>query len=176
MRLYHIGDPPIGNRSRALLHPVALQLVRLGKATAMRCGVLIPISKRCTSNSLLNSALRLTSTFREASGLFVCAGYKCCAYSVLQAAVRFVSCRYQALNVSTNDFADIRRCLLQNYLQAALSHEAAADAVALRAFLRSAQRADWPDAVGPIDLTLHDRPHDSSATEWWYFNTHFEVR
>jgi hypothetical protein len=87
----------------------------------------------------------------------------------------FASCRYQAFNVSTSDFADIRRCLLHNYLQAALTHEAAASTVALRSFLRSAQRKDWPDAVGPIDLKAHDLPHDSSATEWWYFNTHFEV-
>ena len=31
--------------------------------------------------------------------------------------------------------------------------------------------ADWP-AAGPIDLHLHDRPHASSTTEWWYLNTH----
>jgi geranylgeranyl pyrophosphate synthase/predicted secreted hydrolase len=30
---------------------------------------------------------------------------------------------------------------------------------------------DWP-ATGPIDLKLHDPPHRSSATEWWYLNTH----
>lgn len=30
---------------------------------------------------------------------------------------------------------------------------------------------DWPKP-GPIDLTLHDLPHPSSATEWWYVNTH----
>jgi geranylgeranyl pyrophosphate synthase/predicted secreted hydrolase len=30
---------------------------------------------------------------------------------------------------------------------------------------------DWPVA-GAIDLQLHDRPHRSSATEWWYLNTH----
>lgn len=31
--------------------------------------------------------------------------------------------------------------------------------------------SDWP-AAGPIDLALHDLPHASSATEWWYLNTH----
>jgi hypothetical protein len=31
--------------------------------------------------------------------------------------------------------------------------------------------ADWP-AEGPIDLAVHDPPHRSSATEWWYVNTH----
>jgi geranylgeranyl pyrophosphate synthase/predicted secreted hydrolase len=33
---------------------------------------------------------------------------------------------------------------------------------------------DWPVA-GPIDLKLHDPPHRSSATEWWYLNTHLET-
>jgi predicted secreted hydrolase len=31
--------------------------------------------------------------------------------------------------------------------------------------------ADWPEQ-GPIDLAVHDLPHRSSATEWWYVNTH----
>jgi geranylgeranyl pyrophosphate synthase/predicted secreted hydrolase len=31
--------------------------------------------------------------------------------------------------------------------------------------------ADWP-SEGPIDLAVHDLPHRSSATEWWYVNTH----
>jgi geranylgeranyl pyrophosphate synthase/predicted secreted hydrolase len=34
--------------------------------------------------------------------------------------------------------------------------------------------ADWP-ASGPIDLAVHDLPHRSSATEWWYVNTHVET-
>jgi geranylgeranyl pyrophosphate synthase/predicted secreted hydrolase len=33
---------------------------------------------------------------------------------------------------------------------------------------------DWP-ADGPIDLNVHDRPHASSSTEWWYANTHIEA-
>ena len=33
---------------------------------------------------------------------------------------------------------------------------------------------DWPEA-GPIDLAVHDLPHASSLTEWWYLNTHFET-
>ncbi len=32
---------------------------------------------------------------------------------------------------------------------------------------------DWP-ADGPIDLDLHDLPHGSSSTEWWYLNTHLQ--
>lgn len=30
---------------------------------------------------------------------------------------------------------------------------------------------DWPDD-GPIDLAIHDLPHRSATTEWWYVNTH----
>lgn len=33
---------------------------------------------------------------------------------------------------------------------------------------------DWPKS-GPIDLTIHDLPHDSSTTEWWYVNSHIET-
>ena len=34
--------------------------------------------------------------------------------------------------------------------------------------------ADWP-APGPIDLAVHDLPHRSSTTEWWYVNTHVQT-
>jgi predicted secreted hydrolase len=34
--------------------------------------------------------------------------------------------------------------------------------------------ADWPEK-GPIDLAVHDLPHRSSATEWWYLNAHVET-
>ena len=34
--------------------------------------------------------------------------------------------------------------------------------------------SDWP-GPGALDLTLHDLPHDSAATEWWYVNCHFEL-
>lgn len=34
--------------------------------------------------------------------------------------------------------------------------------------------ADWP-APGPIDLAIHDLPHASSTTEWWYLNAHLET-
>jgi geranylgeranyl pyrophosphate synthase/predicted secreted hydrolase len=30
---------------------------------------------------------------------------------------------------------------------------------------------DWP-GPGPIDLTVHDLPHASASTEWWYVNAH----
>jgi geranylgeranyl pyrophosphate synthase/predicted secreted hydrolase len=31
--------------------------------------------------------------------------------------------------------------------------------------------SDWP-AAGPIDLAVHDLPHASSTTEWWYLKAH----
>jgi geranylgeranyl pyrophosphate synthase/predicted secreted hydrolase len=31
--------------------------------------------------------------------------------------------------------------------------------------------ADWPED-GPIDLSIHDLPHGSATTEWWYTNGH----
>jgi geranylgeranyl pyrophosphate synthase/predicted secreted hydrolase len=34
--------------------------------------------------------------------------------------------------------------------------------------------ADWP-ADGPVDLSVHDLPHGSSTTEWWYVNGHCVV-
>jgi geranylgeranyl pyrophosphate synthase/predicted secreted hydrolase len=33
---------------------------------------------------------------------------------------------------------------------------------------------DWP-GEGPIDLEVHDLPHASSTTEWWYQNAHLET-
>ena len=34
--------------------------------------------------------------------------------------------------------------------------------------------SDWPED-GSIDLAIHDRPHASSTTEWWYQNGHVEA-
>lgn len=34
--------------------------------------------------------------------------------------------------------------------------------------------ADWPEP-GELDLAVHDLPHRSSTTEWWYVNSHFET-
>jgi len=34
--------------------------------------------------------------------------------------------------------------------------------------------ADWP-APGPIDLAIHDLPHDSARMEWWYLNAHLSA-
>ena len=33
---------------------------------------------------------------------------------------------------------------------------------------------DWPKD-GPIDLKVHDLPHHSSTTEWWYINSHIKT-
>lgn len=34
--------------------------------------------------------------------------------------------------------------------------------------------ADWP-GPGPINLAVHDLPHDSSTIEWWYVNSHLTL-
>jgi len=34
---------------------------------------------------------------------------------------------------------------------------------------------DWP-ADGPIDLNIHDLPHQSSTTEWWYMHSHIKAK
>jgi len=34
--------------------------------------------------------------------------------------------------------------------------------------------ADWP-ASGPIDLAIHDLPHASALTEWWYLHAHLTL-
>jgi geranylgeranyl pyrophosphate synthase/predicted secreted hydrolase len=39
------------------------------------------------------------------------------------------------------------------------------------AALRSEPPEDWPDP-GPIDLRIHDLPHESASLEWWYVNSH----
>ncbi len=71
--------------------------------------------------------------------------------------------------------AEERRGLLDAHLQALLaSSPRVRRSPALLACVRESERADWPAAVGRIDLALHDLPHDSSATEWWYYNAHVE--
>jgi geranylgeranyl pyrophosphate synthase/predicted secreted hydrolase len=40
--------------------------------------------------------------------------------------------------------------------------------------LKSPPPSDWPED-GSIDLSIHDRPHASSTTEWWYQNGHLEA-
>ncbi len=34
---------------------------------------------------------------------------------------------------------------------------------------------DWPKD-GPIDLSIHDLPHASSSTEWWYMHSHITAK
>jgi geranylgeranyl pyrophosphate synthase/predicted secreted hydrolase len=34
---------------------------------------------------------------------------------------------------------------------------------------------DWPSSDGDIDLHIHDLPHNSADTEWWYLNGHLDV-
>ena len=78
----------------------------------------------------------------------------------------------QRLSCTVDDSAELLRCALDDWLKAAAAATEGASR-ALAAFVSEAVRPDWPDAVGAIDLERHDRPHDSSVTEWWYLNTHF---
>ena len=48
---------------------------------------------------------------------------------------------------------------------------AAADPPSLRELSPSTNPTDWP-ASGPVDLAVHDLPHASASTEWWYVNAH----
>lgn len=36
--------------------------------------------------------------------------------------------------------------------------------------------SDWPAETGEIDLDIHDLPHASSDTEWWYVNGHCKAK
>jgi geranylgeranyl pyrophosphate synthase/predicted secreted hydrolase len=38
-----------------------------------------------------------------------------------------------------------------------------------------ARPADWPPVDSEIDLAIHDLPHRSSTTEWWYVNSHLKT-
>ena len=75
---------------------------------------------------------------------------------------------------SRADAAELQRNLLESYLQRALAAPGGAASRALASFLHQLERPDWPSPTGAIDLRLHDLPHESSATEWWYFNVHFK--
>lgn len=70
------------------------------------------------------------------------------------------------------DFVAERRGHLAAYLAALVGHKTAGASLTLRGFLKEADRFDWPAAFGAIDLSVHDLPHKSSCTEWWYYNTH----
>jgi len=67
-----------------------------------------------------------------------------------------------------------RRIALATMLRSVLDSPAR-DSAQLQYFVRDADRPDWPAAFGPIDLAVHDRPHESSATEWWYYNSHLKT-
>jgi geranylgeranyl pyrophosphate synthase/predicted secreted hydrolase len=75
---------------------------------------------------------------------------------------------------SQDDTGELRRSYLENWLRSVLRVPGVQRAAVLRSFLRQDQRPDWPSSWGPIDLSVHDPPHASSATEWWYLNLHFK--
>ena len=70
------------------------------------------------------------------------------------------------------EFINKRVKNLEAYLSDVLRMPQGQTLFSLRNFLQPALRKDWPSAMGPIDLNVHDGPHESSITEWWYFNSH----
>jgi geranylgeranyl pyrophosphate synthase/predicted secreted hydrolase len=50
--------------------------------------------------------------------------------------------------------------------------EAAAPFLARTSGFFPATPGDWPAPGAAIDLAVHDAPHRSSTTEWWYMNAH----
>jgi geranylgeranyl pyrophosphate synthase/predicted secreted hydrolase len=65
--------------------------------------------------------------------------------------------------------------LMNNYLQRVLALSGSKTNAGLVAFLQPTLREDWPLSVGDIDLSIQDLPHESSQTEWWYFNSHIKT-
>uniref|UniRef100_A0A7S2WJU5 AttH domain-containing protein n=1 Tax=Mucochytrium quahogii TaxID=96639 RepID=A0A7S2WJU5_9STRA len=66
--------------------------------------------------------------------------------------------------------------LLEEYLDRTLALRGTETSKLVRALIEPPLRPDWPARVGKIDLGLHDLPHASSQTEWWYFNSHLECK
>ncbi len=64
---------------------------------------------------------------------------------------------------------------LNQYFDRVLKMEGMNSYTATIALLQEPLRPDWPARVGPIDLSLHDLPHEHASTEWWYYNAHLTV-
>lgn len=73
------------------------------------------------------------------------------------------------------DYLAIQAGHLDAFIKAAVMTPATRDSDECKSLLRQPLRPDWPPYVGPIDLAVHDLPHASSHTEWWYINTHMEL-
>lgn len=64
---------------------------------------------------------------------------------------------------------------LNQYFERILKIEGINSYTSTIALLQEPLRPDWPARVGPIDLSLHDLPHDHASTEWWYYNAHLTI-
>ncbi len=82
--------------------------------------------------------------------------------------------RPSSLAYSTTDGAELLRCLLDDYVKKLSSIPKFSESEALKSFIEASVRPDWPLKTGAIDLAVHDCPHESSVTEWWYLNCHFQ--
>lgn len=69
-------------------------------------------------------------------------------------------------------FVAQRKAGLQAFVDSVLATPTACNTDAFRAFVLPGSRPDWPAQVGSINLEVHDCPHMSSVTEWWYYNAH----
>ena len=73
------------------------------------------------------------------------------------------------------EFIVQRKAGLQSFIDAVIANDAAASTEMFKAFVLPGLRSDWPAQVGAINLAVHDLPHQSSMTEWWYYNTHLKA-
>lgn len=72
-------------------------------------------------------------------------------------------------------FVTERRTGLQVFVNSVLANADACKCEAFKAFVLPGARPDWPAQVGAINLAVHDLPHRSSMTEWWYYNCHLKA-
>jgi hypothetical protein len=75
-------------------------------------------------------------------------------------------------NSNAPKFVLQRTADLNKYLKHVVADTNLRNNVILRSFLQPTLRPDWPARFGAINLETADLPHESSTTEWWYYNSH----
>jgi len=69
-------------------------------------------------------------------------------------------------------FVQKRASDLEKYLTRVVADSGLRTNLTFRSFLQPTLRHDWPARFGAINLETADLPHESSTTEWWYYNSH----
>jgi len=69
-------------------------------------------------------------------------------------------------------FVTKRSADLNKYLKHVVADSTLRNNFEFRSFLQPTLRPDWPSRFGAINLETADLPHESSTTEWWYYNSH----